>query len=30
MRNEVIARWREYQVESSEPWEAFVGPSRFD
>jgi ketosteroid isomerase-like protein len=28
--NGVIARWREYQVESSQSWEAFVGPSRFD
>ncbi len=30
LRDGRICRWREYQVESGLPWEAFVGPSRFD
>ena len=29
LRDGVIARWREDERESSLPWEAFVGPSRF-
>jgi ketosteroid isomerase-like protein len=30
LRGGRIARWREYQLESSLPWDEFVGPSRFD
>ncbi|MGZ8606558.1 MAG: nuclear transport factor 2 family protein [Actinomycetota bacterium] len=29
LRDGVIARWREYQVESELRWDRFVGPSRF-